>query len=412
MKERAHFYFLCLICVLYSTSKWIRSWLARKRSAQKKALGILAIKTELGDPVVPTSALATVDVRLDHQPLTPAKRLPENVSVFASTTVSNQIANSKKTPLSPSKRYAPYASQVNKVLPVKSAATSSQIYFYRPESPTPSTPLDVPTTYKSVALVDLRNKGSRHSLTPGTTSIPSPFAYSPSNKHALPASAMRPVFDTAFNLDSSPFFNPTQSQIQEPSPFYPGTRSLINVSTYIYNVIHDEEQSHFLAWREIATPRTPPLDSSMDMHLDSLPSSLVLNHFREDAADVYHYANSLEAAVPPIPGGSMPVGPESSFRRLGQYDHSFSDSQSTRFDSSPILTSSLPTTRSNQTNEFASDLAPSTLHHLTRMVDKPINDCNEDVIHLALHLLAEEEDAFRAAMMLVTLSKAGFEWEY
>ena len=99
--------------MMFSTSKWIRSWYGRKRRSQRKATGILAIKTEVGDPMISAStagAVSDIQSQPQPQPVGPAN---ENTPVVARKTEildagSVDTSRIPRSPLTPSRRYAPY----------------------------------------------------------------------------------------------------------------------------------------------------------------------------------------------------------------------------------------------------------------------------------------------------------------
>jgi hypothetical protein len=106
--------------MVFSTLKWIKSWYGRKRRNLKKALGILAVKAEVGDPMISASGAGSVS---DVQPQQRTQSqshvqilgpVDENAPVVATTNIpatGNQNgARTVRTPLTPSRRYAPYTS--------------------------------------------------------------------------------------------------------------------------------------------------------------------------------------------------------------------------------------------------------------------------------------------------------------
>lgn len=232
----------------------------------------------------------------------------------------------KKTLLSPSNRYALSATQANKVLPVISSATASQLNSYQPESSTAFIHFVPHTTNKSISSADLR--GDNRNMAPGAISSSSSNAL---YKKDFPVSGTMPAFNTTFNLDNSPSFNQTQPEIQDPFPFYSNTGFIMD-DAFVLNTTKDGERSYSRTQQEIIAPPAPPFGTAMDMNLDF--GSFV--HFREDMPDVYQFQTNFKAAVAPEVS-SMVVEPESSSQpRTHQREQSHRLYSNSSFDSSPV----------------------------------------------------------------------------
>jgi len=118
-------FYRCWCPMIFSTLKWIKSWYGRKRCIQKKALGILAVKAEAGDPMIPASVTIS---NVQPQPR-PTAQLDENISVAPRATKLLDARNKSitRTVKAPFRRYAPYTN--SKII----APTSTSSDDHRPQ---------------------------------------------------------------------------------------------------------------------------------------------------------------------------------------------------------------------------------------------------------------------------------------
>ena len=117
---------------LNSAFKWIKAWYGRKRRSQKKALGTLAVKTEVGDPAIPTSGASVVsDIAPQTQPQS-LGRAGENTPLSVEPTKALASSNTNgtrmaRTLLTSSRRYAPYPSSKNVVAPSVTSSSADKL---------------------------------------------------------------------------------------------------------------------------------------------------------------------------------------------------------------------------------------------------------------------------------------------
>jgi hypothetical protein len=265
--------------ILFSTSKWIRSWYGRKRRNQRKALGILAIKTEVGDPTISASTGALLDIQPQAQPIGPAK---ENIPVAAKVTRvadtgSLNTLRPSRSPSAPSRRYAPYTNSKTAITTATSFPSSDEVQLKLQDNQPSAEPLHsdsiskkkpfskVPFSLVPInnnegsAMSQLQDHGSNSlyalsAYPDGPPSFSYPAAYNPVNfiHEALPSSInLLPGFDminnnTAQNCnidDSMPLHIPTPVQYVHTSYGPPVNTSLMDMDDSAFISFADGSQS-------------------------------------------------------------------------------------------------------------------------------------------------------------------------
>jgi hypothetical protein len=297
-----------------STSKWIRSWYGRKRRNQRKALGILAIKTEIGDPVISASNPGTLlDIQLQALPIGPAKEIipaAAKVTKVADTGSLNTLRPSR-SPSAPSRRYTPYTNSKT-VITATTSMPSDEVQFHSSNNlqdnlpsaePLPSDSISndkVPFSFVSnegSAMSQLQNHGSNsiYTMSAYPAAPPSfsyPAAYNPANitHEALPSSInLLPGFDMInnnsaqnYNIDDNmPVRIPTPVQYVHTPYGPPINTSFMDMDdsafvSFVHGSDEVEEESQSLRQAEVIVIDVERA-SEFPQHLSHSPTDLNIN---------------------------------------------------------------------------------------------------------------------------------------
>ena len=511
--------------MMFSTLKWVKSWYGRKRRSQKKALGIVAVKTKV-DHSVSTSSSGAVGVSeiqlLPQLPARPVERVDENVPVTAtakkiSDSRHKMIATAGKRPLAPSRRYEPYSnakmvtpsitqtsSDDSRPHPSESAQHRSPDPSWYPKSNSNNSTALPPQTSVTENINDTsrmnQHIGQDRSALHKWTENPSNFSklvaqddnnvapsvinpYLAFNGNGTTSSSTITDISKPVHIEDQRDGFPKTIPVQKLPPSYSSMNSDLAIKTDVPMATDDSAFVSFTHLRDEGSqlqqsPATEVVDmfprhlldttSSIDVDHHSSQSPAPFAHRRQDDPQLWSLSprnvesalttstpSSAEIVIPPFDAHSTVVAyqfqPESRTNQLAFHDTE-TDTSSTIVDfpvpparllapatanysssiseiSSYASLSPYSTPQFQTTTSFARSSSPPPIYQEQSSILTPTRTSTSslaniaiahpntktsksDLISLTLRSLANEDDTFNAAVMLVILSRAGFVWDY